>query len=92
MSRFPFRSMTATFTASIGLALATAGAAQASETIRIEPRSFYGATVTLEAGVRVFRPLPVTKRVIVNPDNATPLSLRFKETTSDSDERNDTQK
>ena len=27
-------------------------------TTRIETRPFYGATVTLEEGVRVFRPLP----------------------------------
>lgn len=43
--------------------------------IQIEPRPTYGATVTLEAGVRVFRPLPGGRRtVIVNP-NRTPLVL-----------------
>lgn len=43
--------------------------------IQIEPRPTYGATVTLEAGVRVFRPLPGGQRtVIVNP-NRTPLVL-----------------
>jgi len=50
-------------------------AAQEASTIRIEPRPFYGATVTLEEGVRVFRPLPVHKHVIINPGSQTPLSL-----------------
>ncbi len=49
--------------------------AQEASTVRIEPRPYYGATVTIEAGVRVFRPLPPTRRVIINPNNATPLSL-----------------
>jgi hypothetical protein len=48
-------------------------------TTRIEPRVFYGATITLEEGVRVFRPLPPHKHVIVNPGNRTPLSLSFNE-------------
>ena len=49
--------------------------AVAQSTTRIEPRPFYGATVTLEEGVRVFRPLPPHDRVIINPGNATPLYL-----------------
>lgn len=61
--------------------LVTAGSAAAGDatTTRIEPRGFYGATITVESGVRVFRPLPRTERVIVNP-NSTPLKLTFKET------------
>lgn len=55
-------------------------AANAGETIRIEPRPVYGATITLEEGVRVFRALPPERRVIVNPGNA-PISLGFNETT-----------
>lgn len=51
-----------------------------AETIRIEPRPYTGAMVTLEHGVRVFRPLPPTSRVIINPNGATPLSLGFNET------------
>lgn len=54
--------------------------AQDGRTTRIEPRPFYGATVTIEAGVRVFRPMPPTKHIIVNPDGATPLTLGFNET------------
>ena len=49
-------------------------------TTRIEPRPCYGASVSIEAGVRVFRPMPSTNRVIVNPNGATPLSLGFNET------------
>jgi hypothetical protein len=48
--------------------------AQATTT-RIETRPFYGATVTLEEGVRVFRPLPPHGHVIINPGNRTFLNL-----------------
>ncbi|NJO35968.1 MAG: hypothetical protein HC869_25720 [Rhodospirillales bacterium] len=48
-------------------------------TTRIETRPFYGATVTLEAGVRVFRPLPPHSKVIINPNGRTPVSLGFEE-------------
>lgn len=61
--------------------VACAGAAAANGTTRIETRPFYGAVVTIEEGVRVFRPLPNTERVIINPGGATPLSLGFNETT-----------
>jgi hypothetical protein len=62
--------------ASIGLA---SFPALAQVTTRIEGRPFYGATVTLEEGVRVFRPLPPHDRVIINPGYKTPLSLGFYE-------------
>ncbi len=65
----------------IALATAFPAASQEARTTRIEPRPFYGAIVTIEEGVRVFRPLPPTKHVIVNPHGATPLSLSFNETT-----------
>ena len=43
--------------------------------IQIEPRPTYGATVSIEAGVRVYRPLPAGPRtVIVNPSK-TPLVI-----------------
>jgi hypothetical protein len=48
-------------------------------TTRIEPRPFYGAVITVEEGVRVFRPLPPHKHVVINPDNRTPVSLGFNE-------------
>lgn len=66
-----------------GLAMVAAVAPVSAEsgTTRIETRPFYGAVVTIEEGVRVFRPLPPTKRVIINPGGVTPLSLGFNETT-----------
>ncbi|MBU1212277.1 MAG: hypothetical protein KJ587_13520 [Alphaproteobacteria bacterium] len=76
--------MTKLFSVAAAATLAFAAAfpvqAQDGRTTRIEPRPFYGATVTIEEGVRVFRPLPPTKHVIVNPDGATPLALGFNET------------
>ena len=57
-----------------GLALVSLPAF-AQSTTRIEPRPFYGATVTMEEGVRVFRPLPPHDRIIINPGNATPLYM-----------------
>lgn len=64
----------------LGLALPLAGKARAeSFTTRIEPRPFYGAVVTLEEGVRVIRPLPPERQVIINP-NGTPLNLGFNDT------------
>lgn len=62
--------------AAAALALtATAASAQDSHTTRIEETNAYGATVTVEEGVRVFRPLPADRHVIVNPGGRTPLSL-----------------
>jgi hypothetical protein len=65
--------------ASLSLCFAALPANAESSTTRIEPRPFYGATVTLEEGVRVFRPLPPHNRVIINPGNKTPVSLGFEE-------------
>lgn len=64
------------------VALAAAGSAWAGDakTIRIEPRPFYGATISLESGVRVFRPLPPTKHMIINP-NRTPVKISLTEET-----------
>ena len=49
--------------------------AQDSYTTRIEPRQVYGATTTIEHGVRVTRPLPPVRQVIINPGSLTPLNL-----------------
>jgi hypothetical protein len=54
----------------------TGAAAAESFTTRIEPRPIYGATITREQGVRVIRPLPPVRQVIINP-NGTPLTLGF---------------
>jgi hypothetical protein len=60
--------------------MAAAPVAAQSYTTRIETRPFYGAVVTLEEGVRVIRPLPPERQVIINPGGQTPLSLGFNET------------
>lgn len=66
----------ALFAASL-LTLAGAATASAeSSTIRIEPRPYYGAVVTLEQGVRVWRPLPPTRHMIINPTGA-PVSVNI---------------
>ncbi len=46
-----------------------------AHTTRIETQPVYGATVTIEHGVRVYRPVPPTTHLIVNPDGATTLVL-----------------
>lgn len=51
--------------------------AQVASTTRIETQPVYGATVTYESGVRVFRPIPPTGHMIINPDGLTPLSLNI---------------
>ncbi len=62
----------------IGLLVAGSGGAalaQSAHTTRIETRPYYGAVVTIENGVRVWRPVPPTTHMIINPDGATPLSI-----------------
>lgn len=73
------RALSICVAAAAALTLSTA-ATLAQSTTRIETRPFYGATVTLESGVRVFRPLPPERQVIINPEGKTPLSLGFNET------------
>ncbi len=58
------------------------GFAEDARTTRIEPRPVYGATVTYEQGVRVFRPLPSEQRVVVNPAGMAPLSFNSYETSA----------
>jgi hypothetical protein len=41
------------------------------------PYNAYGATVSIEQGVRVFRPIPADGHVIVNPGNRTPMSVNI---------------
>ena len=54
-----------------------AALAEAAHTTRIETRPYYGAVVTIEHGVRVYRPVPPTQHLIVNPDGMTPLQLNI---------------
>lgn len=54
--------------------LSTGASAQDAFVTRVEPRPFYGATITIEEGVRVFRPLPPTQQIIINPSQS-PLNI-----------------
>lgn len=67
------------FTASLIAFMAIGGSgaalAQGAHTTRIETRPYYGAVVTIENGVRVYRPVPPTTHMIINPDGLTPLTL-----------------
>lgn len=64
--------------AGFGVALSSLPA-MAQSTTPTETRPFYGATVTIEEGVRVFRPRPGYDRLMINPDGEAPLSLRFEQ-------------
>lgn len=61
------------------LAVAATATYAESGTTRIVHDEPYGAIVTKEAGVLVFRGLPPTRKVIVNPEGKTPLDLRLTE-------------
>jgi len=61
--------------ATLTLIAAAPAIAQDSYTTRIEPRPVYGATTTIEHGVRVTRPLPPVRHVIINPGSLTPLNI-----------------
>jgi hypothetical protein len=63
--------------ADLSVVLAAPALAIDSYTTRIEPRAVYGATVTIEEGVRVYRPIPTEQHVIINPGGTTPLSLGY---------------
>jgi hypothetical protein len=64
-----------TLVVAISIAAALPAVAQQAHTTRIETRPYYGAVVTIEHGVRVYRPIPATDYLIINPDGKTPLSL-----------------
>lgn len=61
------------------LAVVVTSANAESGTTRIVHDEPYGAIVTKEAGVLVFRGLPPTRKVIVNPEGKTPLDLKMTE-------------
>ncbi len=67
-----------TVTGSALVALATSAGAQ-SFTTRIVTHDYSGAIVSREHGVRVIRPLPPERQVIINPDRV-PLSLSYSDT------------
>jgi hypothetical protein len=60
--------------AAVTAVLVAPAQAETAYTTRIETRPIYGATVTIEHGVRVYRPVPPTDRLIVSPDRS-PLVL-----------------
>ncbi len=49
--------------------------AEQAQTTRIVTEPQYGAIVTVEHGVNVYRPVPPTQHLIVNPQGKTPLVL-----------------
>jgi hypothetical protein len=63
----------------VSLALTAPAFAQAVTT-RIETRPYYGAIVTVEQGVRVWRALPPHDRIIINPEGRTPITLGLNQT------------
>ena len=63
----------------LALGLVSVAQAQNPHTTRIETRPYYGAVVTIEHGVRVYRPVPPTLHLIINPEGATPLQLNVGE-------------
>jgi hypothetical protein len=72
--------------ASVALGALPATNATAQSTTRIETNPSYGAIVTIENGVKVYRVLPGHDRVIINPGGKTPLHLGYEQVTVD--ERN----
>ena len=73
-----------TLLAASALALTPAAVAAEATTTRIETHAYYGATVTIEQGVRVFRPLPPHSKIIINPGGTTPINLGIEENRSTS--------
>ncbi len=73
------RALLSTSLLSFALLVIGASAAAAASLTRIETRPFYGASVTIEEGVRVYRALPPERHVIINPDGKTPLNLTIEE-------------
>jgi hypothetical protein len=63
----------------LALGALPAAAEERASTIRVEPHGYYGAVVTVEAGVRVFRPLPPHRLVVMSPEG-TPVNLSINET------------
>jgi hypothetical protein len=59
----------------LGAGMVQVALAEEAHTTRIETRPYYGAVVTIENGVRVWRPVPPTTHMIINPDGLTPLAI-----------------
>ena len=66
-----------TLAAATVLSVFTTAALADARTIRIEPRPYTSVVVTVENGVRVWRPMPPTELVIVNPGNKASINLEI---------------
>jgi hypothetical protein len=62
------------------LAMSPVAHAADASTTRIETRPYYGAAVTVESGVRVFRPLPPHRNVIIAPTDGPPVNVSVGQT------------
>ncbi len=67
--------------ASVALGAFPIANATAQSTTRIETKPSYGAIVTIENGVKVYRVLPPHDRIIMNPEGKTPLHLGYEQVT-----------
>ena len=61
------------------LLIAAAAQARDGHTTRVVRGDVYGATVTVEEGVRVFRPLPSDRHVIVKPEGSDEVEIEIRE-------------
>jgi hypothetical protein len=64
----------------VSLSLVPTFAFAQAVTTRIETRPYYGAIVTVEKGVRVWRALPAHDRIIINPDGKARVNINVGET------------
>jgi hypothetical protein len=64
-----------TLFAALAASIVTSAALADAVTTRIETRPYYGAIVTIEQGVRVWRALPPHDRIIINPEGRTPVTV-----------------
>jgi len=70
----------ATWLAGLCFVLASIPTASGASLTRIETGPVYGAaTVTVEHGVQVYRPLPPLRHMILNPEGRTPLNLTIED-------------
>lgn len=69
------------FSASAAALLLTATVAEARDghTTRVVRGDVYGATITVEEGVRMFRPLPSDRHVIVKPEGSGEVEIEIRE-------------
>ncbi len=65
------------------LGSALAFAQDGSSTTRVEKRAVYGATVTEEQGVWVFRPIPPTRNMVIAPADGPAVNLSLNQTEKD---------